>query len=261
MKKNHRQHSQTRAQSRQDKETAAQLPPENYGIRGERLHILSEKTPFSLTEEYKMLRTAVTFAASTGGETCKIVGVTSPLHSEGKSITCLNLAIAFALTQVRVLLLDCDLRKPNIAPLLSIPATPGVSNVLANMCGTGKAVCKLRREDIRLDVIPSGDIPPNPSELLGSERAGAALAMLSQSYDYLCVDLPPSLLVSDAMALSKHLSGLVVVVRAGQTKKDDVKLALERFRLANASVLGFVLNGAPRTSAKRYYKSRYGQYA
>ncbi|MDR1158003.1 MAG: CpsD/CapB family tyrosine-protein kinase [Oscillospiraceae bacterium] len=236
-------------------------PPESHGVRGDRQHILGEKMPFALIEEYKMLRTAVTFAASTGGETCKLIGVTSPLHSEGKSITCLNLAIAFALTQVRVLLLDCDLRKPNIAPLLSISAAPGVSNVLANMCGVSKAVCKLRRHDARLDVVPSGDIPPNPSELLGSERAGAVLTALSQSYDYIFVDLPPALLVSDAMALSRHLSGLVAVIRAGQTKKDDVLLTLERFRLANANVLGFVLNGAPRASAKRYYASKYGQYA
>ncbi|MDR0671561.1 MAG: CpsD/CapB family tyrosine-protein kinase, partial [Oscillospiraceae bacterium] len=181
MKQRHRQHSRTHAQNRQDKKTAAAQPPqpENYGIRGERLRILNEKTPFALTEEYKMLRTSITFAASTGGDACKIIGVTSPLHSEGKSITCLNLAIAFALTQTRVLLLDCDLRKPNVAPLLSIPAAPGVSNVLANMCGLSKALCKLRRDDIRLDVIPSGDIPPNPSELLGSARAGTALATLS----------------------------------------------------------------------------------
>jgi capsular exopolysaccharide synthesis family protein len=224
---------------------------------GNARHILTEATPFSVTEEYKMLRTAVSFAASVGSGSGKTVGVTSPLPSEGKSITCMNLAVAFAMTGAKVLLIDCDLRKPTVAQSLNRDSAPGISNILAGACGEKEALGQMDSGGVRFDVIPSGDIPPNPSELLGSERAVKLFASLSGSYDYVFVDLPPVLPVSDTVAVSKWMSGLVMVVRSGQTKRDEVKHALERLRFADANVIGFVLNGAQHTGARKKHYAYY----
>jgi capsular exopolysaccharide synthesis family protein len=230
------------------------------GFVEERRGLLTESTSFTTTEEYKMLRSSVSFAASTSAEGCKIIGITSALPKEGKTTTCLNLAISFALTRAKVLVIDCDLRKPSVSRFFSFASTPGISNVLAGMCSLAGATHKIKQAGESLCVIPSGDIPPNPSELLGSEKMGEALRELAKSYDYIFIDLPPVLLVSDALALSEQLSGVVVVVRAGATKKDEVRAALERLRFAQINISGFVLNRIQRTNGGRYYTPRYEAY-
>ncbi|MDR2357072.1 MAG: CpsD/CapB family tyrosine-protein kinase [Oscillospiraceae bacterium] len=222
-------------------------------------NILGGKLPSAAAEEYKMLRTAVSFAAAVSGGGCKAIGVTSPLPSEGKSVTCVNLAITFALMDLRVLLLDCDMRRPVIARALNLQASPGVSNMLAGASAPGDILQRVERGGAGFDVIVSGDIPPNPSELLGSARAGDVFGELARGYDYIFADLPPTALVSDAAALSKTLSGFVMVVRAGQTRRDDVRRSAELLKLAGANIFGFVLNGAPRADGKRYYAYGYGR--
>jgi capsular exopolysaccharide synthesis family protein len=234
------------------------------GISQNRKNLLSESTPFSTTEEYKMLRASVAFAASAGMENCKIVGITSALPEEGKTMTCLNLAISFALTRANVLVVDCDLRKPSVSEYLSVFSAPGLSNVLAGMSTLRNVIHEVEHAGEFFDVIPSGDIPPNPSELLGSERMGAVLDELAEKYDYVFLDFPPVLLVSDVLVLSKRLTGVAMVVRAGQTKKDDVRVSLERLKLAQAHVLGFVLNRVQRPGGRSYaprYEYGYGRQA
>jgi capsular exopolysaccharide synthesis family protein len=221
-------------------------------IETERANILSSVSPFSTVEEYKMLRTSVAFAVTVDG--CKTIGVTSAMSNEGKSITALNLAVTVAMTEARVLLLDCDMRKSKLSRLLSIPSAPGMSNMLANMCKPEEAIQRVAREGTTLDVIPSGDIPPNPSELLGSERLDKCLTLLAESYDYILADMPPVNLVSDAIVLSKKLSGVVMVAMAERTRKQDLAHALERLALVDVNVLGFVLNKVPGTGFGKYTK-------
>ncbi|MDR1329736.1 MAG: CpsD/CapB family tyrosine-protein kinase [Oscillospiraceae bacterium] len=231
-------------------------------IKQDRKALLGADTPFSIREEYKLLRASTAFAAAAGGDSCKIVGVTSALPEEGKSITCLNLAVAFAQTQARVLVLDCDLRKPTVARYFSIYPSPGMSNVLAGMSSPDEAVCRVECGGAKFCVVPSGDIPPNPSELLGTERMGAVLGEMSERFDYVFIDLPPVLPVSDPLVLSGRLTGVVIVVQAGQTKKDEVRATLERLKLAQTNVLGFVLNRVQSSGGgRRYYARRYGAYA
>ncbi|MDR0491827.1 MAG: CpsD/CapB family tyrosine-protein kinase [Oscillospiraceae bacterium] len=220
--------------------------------------LIDKNTPFTTVEEYKMLRTAVTFAAAVNSGKCKIIGITSPLTSDGKSVTCMNLAVTFAMTSAKVLLVDCDLRKPVIAQYFSFAPLPGISNVIAGTCPIKKALREVSHNGATFDVITSGDIPPNPSELLGSEKAEKLFAELAESYDYIFVDLPPTLVVSDPIVISKLLSGLIIVVRSGQTKRADVKRSLDKLKIADANVLGFVLNGIPRTGMRRYYTYRHG---
>ena len=227
--------------------------PAHLAIAGRAKSILGKGTPFPIVEEYKLLRSSVSFAAAVGSDACKIVGLTSPMPSEGKSITCANLALAFAMTNARVLLVDCDLRCPVVASTFRVKSSPGISNLLAGTVPEGVGtIYSVTHNDVKIDVIASGDIPPNPSELLGSARAEEIFRMLAPDYDYIFVDLPPVGMVSDAVAASKWLSGIVMVIRAGETKRDEVRRSLDRLNIADANVLGFVLNGVPRGGGGKY---------
>lgn len=224
-------------------------------IQHERTFILSQKTPFSTLEEYKALRTNIIF--SLPDEKCKVIGMTSANSREGKSINCLNLAITFAQTNAKVLLLDCDLRLPKQSRLLEIEAVPGISNVLIGMNTLSESIRKTRFEC--MDVLPSGDIPPNPSELLGCEKMGRVIEELKNSYDYIFVDLPPINVVADAAVMSKYLSGIVLVVRSGSSKKEEEVRAITQLEFVHANLLGILLNFAVGNgSGEKYKGSKYG---
>lgn len=224
----------------------------NSSIMLDRGFIINEKTAFSITEEYKTLRTNIMFSIPSDG--CKIIGISSAEPMEGKSINCLNLAITFAQTNTRVLLLDCDLRLPKQASLLDMEAIPGISNVLVGMSTIKEAIQKTNYSG--LDVMLSGDIPPNPSELLGSENMKKVIHELSQNYDYIFMDLPPINVVSDASVVSKSLSGVVLVVRAIVSKRDNVVKAINQLELSGTKIIGIVLNGV---NTKMSFRGKYGK--
>lgn len=216
----------------------------------ERLNVLSSNSPFSTIEEYKALRTNINFCIPSDG--CRIISITSAESGEGKSITCLNLALAVAETTARVLIIDGDLRLPWISRLLNISASPGLSNVLVNFNTPDEVIHNINNSTA--DVILSGDIPPNPSELLASEKMRLLLDDLSRKYDYIFIDSPPVNLVSDAVILSKWLTGILFVVRAGLSDKGSVKNAVNKLTFVRANILGFVLNGVATV------RSGYGRY-
>ena len=224
----------------------------NVPIVMKRARILSDKSSFHVKEAYKALRTNVLFTIPHDG--AKKVIVTSALAGEGKSTNCLNLAISFAQTGAKVLLIDCDLRKPNTANLLNISSTPGLSNVLANLNTIDSVI--VHSDYSNLDVIPSGDIPPNPSELLGSNAMEDTLGKLSEIYDYIFLDTSPINIVTDAAVMSSMVDGVLVVVRQGRTDKESVSEAVKKLKFVNANVLGFILNGRL-TDIKMGY--RYGK--
>lgn len=220
----------------------------------ERKNILSEKSDFFIRESYKALRTNVTF--SLADETaCKVLIVTSAMQSEGKSITALNLAISYAEMKQRVLLIDCDLRRPKLARLLSAKEKVGLSNLLIQPELLGKAIHDSGIED--LDVIFAGDVPPNPSELLGSARMKTLLESLQKNYDYIILDTSPVNLVTDACVLVPESSGVLFVVRAGLSERGSVLRAVEQLERSHAKILGFVLNEVPRESGYYGYR-KYG---
>ena len=219
--------------------------------------ILNKNTSFSIKESYNILRTNITFSLPLEG--CKIIGVTSAVSSDGKSINCLNLAISFAQTESRVLLIDCDLRRPNTARLLGLDASPGVSNVIVGLNSLDESVRKTEYEN--LDVLLSGDIPPNPSELLGSEVMGDILKELSSMYDYIFIDTPPVNVVADPCILSEYMSGIVLVVRQGLSDRNAVSAAIDQLLFSKAKMLGFLLNEVTRhKGSKRYKKYSYYRY-
>ena len=201
--------------------------------------ILSDETSFQVRESYKALRTNIIFSLPQEG--CKKISVTSSIASEGKSTNCLNLAITFAETGARVLIVDCDLRRPNISRLLGKQSTPGLSNALVGLNSLDEIIKESGYPN--LDVIFSGNIPPNPAELLGSEKMGKIISELEQKYDYIFFDTAPVNIVTDSTIIAKWMNGVVMVVLYNSTDKDTIEEALKQLEFAEAKVLGFILNG------------------
>lgn len=229
------------------------------GFRSKRRAILSADSSFAVKEAYKTLRTNIRFSLPQSG--CHRICVTSGLPNEGKSITALNLAITLAEAGQRVILVDGDLRRPVLARLLLESGDPGLSNILAGMCTEEEAIHKDRYPN--LDVILSGAIPPNPSELLSSPRMQALMDSLSARYDYIVVDTPPVNVVTDTCVLASMLDGVVFVVRQNKSERESVERAVDQLKMAGAKLLGFVLNGIPLDNKKhkkgnRYYYRHYG---
>lgn len=213
-----------------------------------RRQILNKNTNFAIQEAYKSLRTNISFLIR--GQKCKRFCITSASAGEGKSITLLNLAISIAQAGKKVLLIDADLRRPAVARLLVEQASPGLSEVLADEVAELNAI----RKEVypNLDILFSGEIPPNPSELLGSERMQELIETNSKYYDYILVDTPPVGMVSDACIVSNLLDGVLILVWQGRSQKDLIKQAVDNLRLTGANILGYVLNGVvPKT--RKYY--------
>jgi len=230
------------------------LPEQGKSFASQRRHILGKNSSFYVQEAYKTLRTNVRFSLS--GEGCKKFCITSGMASEGKSITMLNLAISFAQTGQKVLLIDADLRRPSLAKLLVEKATPGLSNVLVGMCRPEDAI----RESPfpNLDILLSGEIPPNPSELLGNHRMKNLIDQMSQVYDYILVDTPPVGIVADTCVVASYLDGVLFLIRQGRTEKDIVARGVRQLEMSDAKLMGFVLNGAEQEGGTKYkYKYRY----
>lgn len=216
--------------------------------------MFGEGLNFAGTEAYKVLRTNLEFSFPDDGKG-KIIGVTSATQSEGKSTTACNIAYALAEDRQKVILLEADLRRPTIATKLSIARKPGVTNMLVDREGGEEAIQRSPHAP-NMDVICCGDLPPNPSELLGSERMGQILDQLREKYDYIIVDLPPVTVVSDGLAMSKYLDGMVVVVREDVSDRKLLAEAMRQIHMVGIRVLGFVYRSAESTG-KRY---GYGKY-
>jgi len=226
-------------------------------IAEDRRHILTAKSGFYLREAYKTLRTNVNFAlADTEG--CKVILVTSAMQSEGKSLTALNLAISIAQTEAKVLIIDCDLRRPKLHRLLGASTNVGLSNLLMDPKMLNGTLSRV--EQLGLHVLLSGDIPPNPSELLASARMQALVAALRSKFDYIIMDTPPVDMVIDSVVLAPLTDGVLFVVRADQSERGAVIHAMEQMDYAKAKVLGYVFNGMNPESGSGYGKYRYSKY-
>jgi len=225
-------------------------------------HLLTPHSDFFIREAYKTLRTNVSFSLA-DEDGCKVLIVTSPMQGEGKSITALNLAISYTMAEQKVLLIDCDLRRPQQARLLKQSAKTGLSNLIMKPELLESTI--LHTEIQGLDVILSGDIPPNPSELLGSQRMQNLLENLRKSYDFIILDTPPVNMVTDAVVLAPRSEGVLLVVRANHSERGSVIYATEQLQYAKAKILGFVLNGVDMEdthySMKKYRYHKYARYS
>ena len=224
--------------------------------------VLTEKSSFQVREAYKALRTNLIF--SLPAEPCKKIVVTSALAAEGKSTNCINLAITFAEMNAKVLIIDCDLRRPNLARLLDVPNTPGLSHYLVGLNTKEEIVRKSSYNN--LSFITSGNIPPNPVELLSSDNMEELLSELEEDFDYIFLDTPPVNVVIDTVVVSKYVHGVVMIALQNSTDKEAIRYSLNQLDFAGAKVIGFVLNGVvygnngayKNVNKKKYY--RYTHY-
>ena len=211
---------------------------------------------FAATEAYKLLRTNIVFSFPDDGKG-KVVGITSAVQAEGKSTTSANTAYALAEAGYHVLLLEADLRKPTFAAKLGVEKSPGLSNLLVAR-GDYTELIQHCDSAPKFDIISSGDIPPNPSELLGSDRMAEVIAELKEDYDYIVMDLPPVTVVSDAVAVSKALDGIIMVVRAGVSDQQMLEEAMRQLSMVNVRLIGFTYRDSDAT-VKRYGRNKYSK--
>lgn len=201
---------------------------------------LHKNLEFAATEQYKLLRTNLNFTLPENLK-CPIIGVTSSMRGEGKSTTAVNLSYVLAENNHNVLLIDGDLRIPSIAKKMDIKSTPGLTDFLMGFEKQQLSVFKSNLLD-NWYIIPAGNLPPNPSELLGSSRMETILEVLSEKFDYIIIDLPPVNAVSDALTISKFITGMIVVIRSDYTEKKELETCFRLLRLSNVKVLGCVMN-------------------
>jgi capsular exopolysaccharide synthesis family protein len=205
-------------------------------------------------ESFRTLRTNLLFSSAV--QSMREVIVTSSAPSEGKSTTAANLAVAFAQQGQRVLLVDCDLRRPQVHLVFGFPQIPGLTTALMGGASPAELVHGTAVEN--LAVLTAGPTPPNPAELLGGARMRDLLDRLSESYELIILDTPPVLVASDAAILSRHAGGTLLVVRAGKTQAAALREALQQLAHVGTRVIGTVLNDPDGAVAK--FSSYYGSY-
>lgn len=209
----------------------------------------------TIAEAYRGVRTALTLSAR--GPQQKVMLLTSAGPREGKTTTALNLATVLAFSGARTLVVDADLRKPRVHASFNLPNKKGLTNLIV---GEEDPSDHCQRTNIeRVDVLPSGPIPPNPSELLGRPRMREILRRLRERYDQIIIDTPPIGAVTDAAVLATMVDGVVLVVHAGKTRRQIVGRGLEQLRYISAPIVGVILNNL-KLGRGRYYPGYYHYY-
>ncbi|MDF2842330.1 MAG: hypothetical protein K0R00_756 [Herbinix sp.] len=233
------------------------LPPiRKLRLKGITLRGVDSEKKFAVHEAYNEFRANLRFTVYKND--CKKLIISSPVPEDGKSTTSSNIAISIAQTGAKVLLIDCDLRKGKIHNIFNLKSVPGLSDVLSGMASDDEVLLKTKYDNLR--VIPLGVIPPNPTELLGSASMEELIKRMEKKFDYIIIDSPPVNVVSDVLSLVSLVDGIVIVVREGITSHPNISNALTKYKLAEANILGFVINGISLNQSKRsrsrhyYYK-------
>lgn len=213
------------------------------------------KSPVS--EAYRMIRTSIQFSSL--DDPIKTIVITSAGPNEGKTTSVVNLGIAMAQSGFKVLLIDGDLRKSQLHKVFGISNQSGLTNVLVNELDYKEGISSTFIEG--LEVLSSGVIPPNPSELLASNKMKQLLNKISEDYDYVLIDTPPAAIVTDASILSAIVDGTVLVCASGQASIGETRRAKELLKNVNANIIGVVLNkiSMKQRNYYQYYYTYYGE--
>ena len=198
---------------------------------------IKENPKSLLAEKYRNLRTSIEY--SSVDKKLQTIVVTSSDKNEGKSTVSSNLAYVLAQGEKKVLIVDCDLRKPTVHKKFELSNEVGLTEVLVDKINLDKAIQKL---DYGVDVLTSGMIPPNPAEIVGSKSVESLLDHLKTIYDYIIIDTPPVGIVTDGIVLSGKVDGTILVVRANKTKDINVIESYNELKKVNANILGTVIN-------------------
>ncbi len=214
------------------------------------VNLIAQTNPKSpITEQYRLIRTNIQF--SSVDKEIKTIVVTSAEPNDGKSTTAANLAIVLAQEEKKVLLVDADLRKPSIHYAFNLSNIHGITSVLTKKMDLRKTISNSNVPN--LDILTSGPIPPNPSELLNSKAIETVINELKGIYDYIIFDTPPVLIVTDSQIVANKSDGVIMVVASGKTNKQSAVKAKELLEKANTALLGVVLNGIESNTSNYYY--------
>jgi capsular exopolysaccharide synthesis family protein len=216
--------------------------------------IVREDPQSPRSEAFRQLRTNLQFVDVDNPR--KVIVVTSSMPGEGKTTTIVNLAITLASAGARVLLIEADLRRPKVADLLGLERTIGLTNVLSGRISLDQVIQPWG--DGALDVMASGPLPPNPSELLSSRHTGELLSILRSRYDMVLIDSPPLLPVTDAAAIAPMTDGVLMICRFKQTTRSQVEMAASAVTAVTAPVLGTVFTMVPNSGPRAY--AQYNSY-
>ena len=209
-----------------------------------------------VSEAYRNLRTSI-LLSSGKKDPPKLLLVTSGYPKEGKTTTAVNLAVTLSQTGERVVILDCDMRNPNIHRVVGVNNREGMSQYLS---GQSSLIPLIQKTEIpNLSIVPAGIIPPNPAELLSSVRMKEGLELLKKSFDYVIIDSPPVLSVTDARIVGARVDGVVLVVKGGDTPKEAVLRTRQMLQEVHANIIGTLLNSVNVRSAD-YNMSKYQYY-
>ena len=229
---------------------------EQFATRREYI-LIGDDMPFAITEAYKALRTNLMFVL--GAKNTKVTMFTSAYMMEGKTTTSANIAITFAQTGAKVLLIDADMRKPKQHKLFECELGTGLSEVL---CGVvdDSSIQKTKYDNLYL--MTAGRIPPNPADLLVSPNMDKMLETVTKTFDYVFIDAPPVGIVTDAAVLAAKVGGAIMVVRTGHSRTDGVRKAREALAQAGAGVVGYIMTDATaKNKSYKKYKGRYKYYS
>lgn len=213
-------------------------------------HLIAKINPKSpISEQYRTIRTNIQFSSI--DKKIKTLLVTSSEPGAGKSMTAANLAIVYAQQGIKTLLIDGDMRKPTIHYTFRLGNLQGLSNALVDGLSFNRIA---EASDIdNLDLISSGPVPPNPSELLASKQFERLLTEASEIYEMIIIDTPPLLAVTDAQILATKLDGVIIVARSGQTETNQLQESVEAINKVKGNILGTVLNDVEKTDNTNYY--------
>jgi succinoglycan biosynthesis transport protein ExoP len=226
-------------------------------VDGGKVPVLTNPVPHDFGEAFRSLRTSLVFTSGTEGK--RIIAVTSSQPLEGKTTTACNLAVALALGGSRVMLIDADMRRPGLHRTMGLQNEVGLSHVLTGQARVREAV--QRTSEPNLYVMTAGRTPPNPSELLSSSRMQNLIANLHAGpFDWVIIDTPPVLAVTDAVIIAPHVSGLVFVVGAEMTRRAHVERAIAIIQSGKPNIIGAVLNRVDLNRNKYYYSRYYGYH-
>jgi tyrosine-protein kinase Etk/Wzc len=221
--------------------------------------IISNESKSQLAESFRTFRTNLLFTSV--DQPRRLMVFTSPLPENGKTTCVANLAVALSHMGKRVLLVDADLRKPVLHRIFRCRRSPGLVNVLVEEDWQRALSEAIQGTHVKnLNLLVCGNRPPNPNEMLGSEKMGQLIDSLAQRYDFVLFDSPPILTVSDALVLSQRLDGAVIVVRGGSTSRTSLKNTVEIFSKAQISIMGIVLNDVDFRRERYYYGYHYKYY-
>lgn len=224
--------------------------------------LLSENSSFIMKEDYKTLRTNISFSFNDTDP--KAIAVTSATRGEGKSTNAINLAISYSQIGAKTIIIDSDMRLPTISSKLDVSSKKGMSDVLVGTCPLDKAIIRNTKHGI--DVLTAGTLPPDPTKLLNSENVKVMVDNLKKDYDMIIIDCPPVNMVVDAVLWSFVADGFVLVIRDSETRFKEISEMLAQLDKGNANILGFIyvntssVNGKKGYGYKKYNSKYYYSY-